>query len=397
MSVLVLGLSHRSAPITVLERSRSTPTGPPGWPARSAAARTSVRRSSSRPATGSRSTPTPRPSTARVTEIGDALAAAAGVPLAELREHLYVHYEDRAIAHAFSVACGLDSMAVGEGADPRPAARRAARGPGRRAGRRRAQRRCSSRRCGSASAPTPRPGSTASACPWSSPGSSTPRARSARSRARRVLVVGAGSMSSLAATTVSRLGARDLVIINRTLDKAERLAAATEGRALPFEALDEALAEADLVISCTGAVGHVVGAAAVAAAVAVRGRPPQVYVDLALPRDVDPAVAAAARRRGLSVWRTRRRRSAAAGESTPHLKAAQDLVGRGGRGLPHRASRAGRRPDRGRAALPGRRRRRRRDGPAGAAAALLDEQTRAEVAPPCTGWSRSCCTPRPSG
>ena len=49
-----------------------------------------------------------------LTDIADALAAATGVPLAELQPHLYVHYEDRGIAHAFSVACGLDSMAVGE-------------------------------------------------------------------------------------------------------------------------------------------------------------------------------------------------------------------------------------------------------------------------------------------
>src|SRR4029079_6918604 len=49
-----------------------------------------------------------------VTDIAEALTEVTGVERDELREHLYVHYEDRAIAHAFTVACGLDSMAVGE-------------------------------------------------------------------------------------------------------------------------------------------------------------------------------------------------------------------------------------------------------------------------------------------
>ena len=142
----------------------------------------------------------------------------------------------------------------------------------------------------------------------------------------RVLVVGAGSMSGLVATTVSRVGARDLVIINRTARHGPsgwpRPPRAGRCRST---ALDEALAEADLVISCTGAVGHVVGAAAVAAAVAVRGSAPQVYVDLALPRDVDPAVGALP---GVEVFGlgSSAQAMAAAGESTPHLKAAQDLV-----------------------------------------------------------------------
>ena len=273
--------------------SRSTPTGPPRWPARSAAASTSARRSCSPPATGSRSTPTSQRSTAAVTELGDALAAATGVPLDELSEHLYVHYEDRAVAHLFSVACGLDSMAVGEGqilGQVRDALR-AAQDAGD-AGRR-ARARCSSRRCGSASARTPRPASTAPARPWSSAGlehaarTLGPLERHPGPRRRCRLDERAGRHHGAAA------GARDLVIVNRTLEQAERLAAATVGRALPFEALAEALAEADLVVSCTGAVGHVVGAAAVAAAAAVRRAAGRRSTSTSrLPRDVDPAVGA---------------------------------------------------------------------------------------------------------
>ncbi|WP_460446670.1 glutamyl-tRNA reductase, partial [Angustibacter aerolatus] len=101
---------------------------------------------------------------------------------------------------------------------------------------------------------------------------------------------GAGSMSALAATTVHRAAAGAITVANRTRERADRLAGAVEGTAVPLARLADALAEADLVISCTGAVGHVVDLETARAA-AVRHGGPQLYVDLALPRDVDPAVA----------------------------------------------------------------------------------------------------------
>jgi glutamyl-tRNA reductase len=324
VSVVVLGLSHRSAPITVLESVALDAD-------RAAALARAVRSGENIGeavvlATCNRVEVYADAATfhGAVTEIGDALAAAAGVPLADLREHLYVHYEDRAIAHAFSVACGLDSMAVGEGQilGQLRDALRAAQADGQAGGALSSLFQQALRVGKRAHAET---GIDRVSVSLVESGLEHAARTLGPLEGTRVLVVGAGSMSSLAATTVSRLGARDLVIINRTADKAERLAAATEGRALPFEALDEALAEADLVISCTGAVGHVVGAAAVAAAVAVRGGVPQVYVDLALPRDVDPAVGALP---GVQVFGLGElgEAMAAAGESTPHLKAAQDLV-----------------------------------------------------------------------
>ena len=110
-------------------------------------------------------------------------------------------------------------------------------------------------------------------------------------------------MSSLAATTAARMGAASVVIANRTRDHAERLAATVSGTAAELSGLSAELAVADLVISCTGATGHVIGADIVTAALAARrarqsdGRP-LVLLDLALPRDVDPAVSGLA---GVSV------------------------------------------------------------------------------------------------
>ncbi len=99
-------------------------------------------------------------------------------------------------------------------------------------------------------------------------------------------------MSSLAAATVHRAGGRRLTIANRTRERADRLAAGLGATSIGLDDLDEALARADLVISCTGSVGHVVTTAAVERARAERAGRPQAYVDLALPRDVEPAAAA---------------------------------------------------------------------------------------------------------
>jgi len=114
MSVLVVGLSHRTAPIELLERTTLGPQEASdlsvelcrGDHVSEATAlvtcnRLEVYADVSKFHGG-------------VGEIGTALAKVTGVPLEELTEHLYVHYEGAAVAHLFRVACGLDSMAVGE-------------------------------------------------------------------------------------------------------------------------------------------------------------------------------------------------------------------------------------------------------------------------------------------
>jgi glutamyl-tRNA reductase len=107
---------------------------------------------------------------------------------------------------------------------------------------------------------------------------------------RRVVLVGAGSMSALAGTTLRRHEVGEVVVVNRTAARAERLATTLDGRAEPVERLADELPAADLLVSCTGAVGTVVPADVVAAAMAARPERPLFVLDLALPRDVDPAV-----------------------------------------------------------------------------------------------------------
>lgn len=100
---------------------------------------------------------------------------------------------------------------------------------------------------------------------------------------RSAVVVGAGSMASLAVTTLARAGA-EVAVANRTYERGVQLAESVGGTPLAMSAVPAALAGADLLVTCTGAADTVVPFEVVEAA------GPLVVLDLALPRDVDPAV-----------------------------------------------------------------------------------------------------------
>lgn len=107
---------------------------------------------------------------------------------------------------------------------------------------------------------------------------------------RRALVIGAGKMGRLAARTLARSGFHWLFIANRTFDKAQVLATEVGGDAVHFDALPQALARADLVVASTGAPHTVLHQEQVWEALQGREGAPLVVLDLAVPRDVDPAV-----------------------------------------------------------------------------------------------------------
>ncbi|MGD8896778.1 MAG: glutamyl-tRNA reductase, partial [Acidobacteriota bacterium] len=106
-------------------------------------------------------------------------------------------------------------------------------------------------------------------------------------RDRSVLLVGAGKMSELAARQMVRGGARATVLGGRTFEKAEQLAAALGGRAAPLEALRSSMAEVDVVISGTGAPGLVVRREDVEEAQAAKRNRPLFLIDIAVPRDIE--------------------------------------------------------------------------------------------------------------
>ena len=300
MSVLVVGLSHKSAPLGILERAvvsgdslvkllRDVSQAPnvAGAFIVSTCNRAEVYAEVDKFHAG-------------VSVICDLLARHSGIPHSELTPHLYVHYEDRTVQHLLAVTCGLESMVVGESqilGQVRQALAVAreqgtlSRGLGELGALalRTAKRAHTETRIDQAGANLVSVGIAAARRRLGDPPDA---GQPGGLRGRRVLVVGAGSMSSLAATTAARMGAEHIVVANRSADRAGRLAATVAGSTADLASLAGPLAAADLVISCTGAAGVVITADLVARA--LRQRPPGrplVLLDLALPRDVDPAVA----------------------------------------------------------------------------------------------------------
>jgi glutamyl-tRNA reductase len=107
---------------------------------------------------------------------------------------------------------------------------------------------------------------------------------------RTIFVIGAGKMSELAAKHLLSSGASSIYVTNRTYERAVQLAAAFRGTAIAFEQLFEHLPKADIVISSTGAAGYVVNKEYVAKILSARRNRPVFFVDIAVPRDIDPLV-----------------------------------------------------------------------------------------------------------
>lgn len=280
MSLLVVGLSHRSAPVSLLERATLNADAQikllqdtvAAEPAAEAAVLATCNRIELYADVDKFH--------AGVAELSTLLAQHSGVGLDELTPYLYVHYEDRAVHHLFSVACGLDSMVVGEGqilgqikdslakAQELHSAGRLLNDLFQQALRvgKRAHSETGIDRAGQ------------SLVTFGLQQLSSGTAVEAWARGKRALVIGAGSMSSLAAATLARAGVAEIVVANRTSDRAERLAQIitespethVSARAVPMDSVPLELTRADVAVSCTGATGLVLTADAVAAAVADR-------------------------------------------------------------------------------------------------------------------------------
>ncbi|MFD8200596.1 glutamyl-tRNA reductase [Streptomyces sp. NPDC059701] len=296
MSLLVVGLSHRSAPVSVLERvslnaeaqSKLLQDTVAAEPAAEAALLATCNRVELYADVDKFH--------AGVAELSTLLAQHSGVGLDELTPYLYVHYEDRAVHHLFSVACGLDSMVVGEGQILGQIKNSLARAQDlHTAGRllndlfqqalrvgKRAHSETGIDRAGQSLVTfgLEQLAAGADVQTWA--------------RGKKALVIGAGSMSSLAAATLARSGIAEIVVANRTFERAERLARIlTEGddtdvlaRAVPMDAVPAELTRADVAVSCTGATGLVLTADAVVATVEGRTGVPTVVTPSA---DARPA------------------------------------------------------------------------------------------------------------
>ena len=105
-----------------------------------------------------------------------------------------------------------------------------------------------------------------------------------------VMVLGTGDAGKLAARALRESGVNRMVVINRTFHRAEELACELEGEAVPWANMPNVLKDVDIVISSTGSPGYVLGAGAVQEAMSVRPERPLFLIDIAVPRDIEPAV-----------------------------------------------------------------------------------------------------------
>jgi glutamyl-tRNA reductase len=289
MSVLVVGISHNSAPVHLLERVALDRDGVAKLVQDAAASEHVTEATVIATCNRLEVYADVDRFHGSVEELSRLIVDRAGGSTEALLPHLYVHYDDGAVSHLFQVAAGLDSMAVGEGqilGQTRHALRVGQElgtvGPALnvlfqqalRVGKRgRAETDIDS------AAPTLVTAALARAY-----------GQTGDLDGRRVLVVGAGAMAGLATATVSRAGAAAIVVANRSFERAVRLAHEYDARPAPLADLATELAQADVVITCAGATGLLVTAGMVAAARA--DERPMVLIDLALPHDVDPAAAA---------------------------------------------------------------------------------------------------------
>jgi glutamyl-tRNA reductase len=211
------------------------------------------------------------------------------VPRQEIEPYLYAHRGVEAARHLFRVAVGLDSMLVGETQilgqvrDAFAAAReRGSAGPVLGALFREAI--ATGRRV--------RRETEIDRGAVSVPGAAVAMARRLCGdlRGRAVLVVGAGEMAELTVRSLASSGCAPITVCNRTVENARPLAATVGGRAVRFDELSEHLAGADILVTSTDAPHHVIEVALVADVMRVRDRP-LLILDIAVPRDVDPAVA----------------------------------------------------------------------------------------------------------
>ncbi|WP_017613047.1 glutamyl-tRNA reductase [Nocardiopsis salina] len=351
MSVLAVGLSHRSSPVALLERvalngetrAKAVAEMLGSEPVSEAMVVSTCNRTEIYA-----DVETYHGGVAAVTEL---LSWHTGVPLSELSDHLYVHYEDSAVEHLFSVSCGLDSMVVGEGqilgqvrdslkeGQENGSVGRVLNDLGQRALRvgKRAHTETHLDHAGAdmvsfglavalrdlatapgASIPGGSPDSRATppaGCPMSGAtgaeaseaadtappeAASGPLSAVGNSLATpgpltgiRVLVLGAGSMSALSANTVARQGAASVTVANRTFERAARLAECLTEAYENVHSEAVAFADAADVLPDVDLVISCTGAQGLVltaeqiAATGARARP-LVLLDLALPRDIDP-------------------------------------------------------------------------------------------------------------
>ena len=289
MSIVVIGVNHRTGPLALLERVsvtvESLPKAIAGLTSRvnireavvlSTCNRTEVYAVAER-------------FHGAYSDIRDFLCELGSLSPDELHPHLYSQHDEAAVAHLFEVASGLDSAVLGETeilgqvrnawelAQAEGGAKatlnllfRHALETGKRA--------------------RTETGISRSTTSVSHAAVEMATERLGTLQGRRVLVVGAGEMGEGIAAALVSAGASDITVTNRTEARAEQLAARVHGRVVPFHELTQIIAQVDVLLTCTGAGSVIIDSDTVSTArVGINAE--LLIVDIAVPRDVDSAAA----------------------------------------------------------------------------------------------------------
>ncbi|MGH8977026.1 MAG: glutamyl-tRNA reductase [Acidimicrobiia bacterium] len=289
MSLIVVGLNHRTVPVELLERMTVAEAALPkvldDLVAREHLLEVVVLSTCNRTEIYARCTHFH----AAVGDVGEFLAAHSGADPKDFADHLYTYYDEAAVSHLFSVAAGLDSMIVGESeilGQVRHAWEAAARE-------------------GSATQLLPqlfrhavesgkraRTETGIGRHPVSIPGAAVAVATEelGNLEGSTVLVIGAGAMGRGLATTLQSRGVDRLLIANRTHDRAVALAAEVGGAAVALADVADALVDVDALFTSTASTEVLLEHATIEMVMACRDARRLVILDVALPRDVDPGV-----------------------------------------------------------------------------------------------------------
>jgi glutamyl-tRNA reductase len=287
--LFLLGVSHRTAPVDIREKldfsSRDLGAAVEALATRASAAESVVLSTCNRSEIYVASSD---PAQARE-ELVQFLSEYHGVPPDAFTPHLFTYEDAEAASHLFRVAAGLDSLVVGEPQilgqvkDAFEAA---------------ADRRCTGPMLsklfhwsfGVGKRVRTETALGEGAVSVSFAAVALARKIFGRLEGRRVLVVGAGEISTLTAQHLRGQGVGEIAITSRTAAHAEELASIVGGRTVPWEGLARALGAADIVVTATGSQRPIITRAQVEAVTGWRRKDPLFIIDIAVPRDVEPAV-----------------------------------------------------------------------------------------------------------
>ncbi len=289
MTVIAIGLNHRSAPLEVLEGIAISADGVPK--ALSAVMASEFVNEAVVLSTCNRTEVFIHGERFHDAyhDVRDALATLSGLDVDTFVDHLYVHYHDEAIKHLFTVTAGLDSAVLGEHEilGQVKTAWETARIEGA-AGTLLGQLFEHAISCGKRVRTDTGIGRSTASLSHAAVSLVTERLGSLDGR--RILLVGAGEVGAGVATALAKSAAVDVEVTNRTAAKAVEVAAAVGATAVEWSDLTAAMIRSDVVISATSAPGNIISLDQVAEVVAERGTA-TLFLDLAVPRDIESGVA----------------------------------------------------------------------------------------------------------